>query len=64
MLADNNIPPPSSNLSTLTSKFQSVALDAGDLVALSGADTIGQAQCSSFKGRLYNDTNQGRAGHE
>ncbi|KAL2333049.1 hypothetical protein Fmac_014262 [Flemingia macrophylla] len=32
-------------------------LDLEDLVALSGAHTIGFAQCSAFRNRIYNDTN-------
>ncbi|KAF3779561.1 Peroxidase 63 [Nymphaea thermarum] len=55
--ADNNLPSPFSSLATLISSFQSKGLNARDLVALSGAHTIGQAQCRFFKTRIYNDTN-------
>ncbi|RRT52018.1 hypothetical protein B296_00048580 [Ensete ventricosum] len=48
--ANNNIPPPSSSLSNLISKFSDLGLSTKDLVALSGAHTIGQARCISFIG--------------
>ncbi|KAI3858343.1 hypothetical protein MKX03_024667 [Papaver bracteatum] len=50
--ANNNIPAPNSDLKTLITKFQSVGLDYTDMVALSGAHTIGQARCSSFSSSL------------
>ncbi|KAI3894489.1 hypothetical protein MKX03_013820 [Papaver bracteatum] len=50
--ANNNIPAPNSGLNTLIAKFQNVGLDYTDMVALSGAHTIGQARCSSFSSSL------------
>ncbi|MED6219096.1 Peroxidase 52 [Stylosanthes scabra] len=55
--ANNQIPSPFSDLSTLTSMFSAKGLTARDLTALSGAHTIGQAQCQFFKNRIYNETN-------
>eukprot|EP00253_Pinus_taeda_P008806 PITA_08806 len=52
--ANNNIPSFTSNFSTLRSSFQSQGLSIKDMFALSGAHTIGQAQCSSFRARIYN----------
>ncbi|CAL9118302.1 unnamed protein product [Musa textilis] len=55
--ANNNIPPPSSSLSNLISKFSAQGLSRQEMVALAGAHTIGQARCISFRSRIYNDTN-------
>ncbi|CAL9189857.1 peroxidase 4 [Musa acuminata AAA Group] len=55
--ANNNIPPPSSSLSNLISKFSAQGLSRQDMVALAGAHTIGQARCISFRSRIYNDNN-------
>ncbi|XP_021716320.1 peroxidase P7-like [Chenopodium quinoa] len=54
--ANNGIPPPSSSLSSLISRFQSHGLSAKDMVALSGAHTIGQARCTTFRAHIYNET--------
>ncbi|KAK7276104.1 hypothetical protein RIF29_17237 [Crotalaria pallida] len=51
------IPPPFSTLSNLISRFQAVGLSARDMVALSGAHTIGKARCTIYRDRIYNDTN-------
>nr|XP_043610003.1 peroxidase P7-like [Erigeron canadensis] len=51
------IPPPQSTLSNLINRFQAVGLSAKDMVALSGAHTIGRARCTTFRARIYNDTN-------
>ncbi|KAI3682527.1 hypothetical protein L1987_82569 [Smallanthus sonchifolius] len=51
------IPPPTSTLSNLINRFQAVGLSAKDMVALSGSHTIGQARCTTFRARIYNDTN-------
>ena len=55
--ANNEIPGPTSNLSTLTSMFAAKGLTARDLTVLSGGHTIGQAQCQFFRTRIYNETN-------
>ncbi|XP_010256947.1 PREDICTED: peroxidase 4-like [Nelumbo nucifera] len=55
--ANNNIPPPTSNLNNLISSFQSKGLSTKDMVALSGGHTIGQARCTNFRARIYNESN-------
>ncbi|KAL0367814.1 UNVERIFIED_CONTAM: Peroxidase 40 [Sesamum radiatum] len=50
--ANNNIPGPNSDVATLVSKFENVGLSLQDLVALSGAHTMGKARCSSFSARI------------
>ncbi|KAL6870582.1 hypothetical protein ACP4OV_014430 [Aristida adscensionis] len=55
--ANNNIPPPTSGLANLTSLFAAQGLSQKDMVALSGAHTIGLARCTNFRDHIYNDTN-------
>ncbi|KAL2937424.1 Peroxidase 52 [Bienertia sinuspersici] len=55
--ANTNLPPPTANLSTLISMFATQGLNARDMTALSGAHTIGQARCTTFRDHIYNDTN-------
>ncbi|KAJ1401130.1 Secretory peroxidase [Sesbania bispinosa] len=55
--ANNGIPPPTSNLNQLISRFNALGLSTKDLVALSGGHTIGQARCTNFRARIYNETN-------
>ncbi|KAL6535673.1 Peroxidase 40 [Orobanche minor] len=55
--ANNNIPGPNSDLATLVSRFQSLGLSLQDMVALSGAHTMGKSRCSNFIARLNNDNN-------
>ncbi|KAK2386617.1 peroxidase P7 [Trifolium repens] len=51
------IPPPTSNLNNLISTFKAQGLSAKDMVALSGAHTIGKSRCTSFRNHIYNDSN-------
>ncbi|XP_017698759.2 cationic peroxidase 1-like [Phoenix dactylifera] len=55
--ANSDIPSPTSDLSVLISNFSKKGLSTIDMVALSGAHTIGQARCTVFRTRIYNETN-------
>ncbi|KZV14728.1 peroxidase 40-like [Dorcoceras hygrometricum] len=55
--ANNNIPAPNSDVHTLLSKFQNVGLSLQDMVALSGAHTMGKARCFTFNGRISSGSN-------
>nr|AKN79300.1 peroxidase 7 [Betula platyphylla] len=55
--ANSNIPAPTLDLSGLITSFSNKGLTANELVALSGAHTIGQARCTTFRARAYNETN-------
>ncbi|CAA3012351.1 cationic peroxidase 1-like [Olea europaea subsp. europaea] len=55
--ANNNIPAPTLNLNGLISAFSNKGFTAKEMVALSGAHTIGQARCTTFRARLYNEAN-------
>ncbi|CAL4970365.1 unnamed protein product [Urochloa decumbens] len=48
-LANSDLPSPASDLATLISAFGNKGLSARDLTALSGAHTIGFAQCQNFR---------------
>ncbi|CAN0903303.1 Peroxidase 52 [Linum grandiflorum] len=55
--ANAQIPAPGSSLGTITNLFTNKGLTARDVTILSGAHTIGQARCTTFRQRIYNDTN-------
>ncbi|OEL33584.1 Peroxidase 70 [Dichanthelium oligosanthes] len=55
-LANSDLQSPASNLSTLVMAFGNKGLSARDMTALSGAHTIGYAQCKNFHSHIYNDT--------
>ncbi|XP_057772534.1 peroxidase 4-like [Salvia miltiorrhiza] len=55
--ANSALPPPTSSLNNLITLFSAVGLSTKDMVVLSGAHTIGKARCTSFKGRIYNESN-------
>ncbi|XP_038902641.1 peroxidase P7-like [Benincasa hispida] len=56
-VANRNLPPPFFSFSQLLSNFQSHGLDIKDLVVLSAGHTLGNARCTTFRTRIYNDTN-------
>ncbi|KAB2010078.1 hypothetical protein ES319_D10G211200v1 [Gossypium barbadense] len=51
------IPRPNLNISALVSSFDTQGLSLKDLVALSGAHTIGLAKCETFRAHIHNDSN-------
>ncbi|KAL5984634.1 hypothetical protein ACLOJK_041254 [Asimina triloba] len=55
--AQRDLPRFTDSLQTLISNFGNKGLSARDMVALSGAHTIGQAKCSTFRTRVYNGSN-------
>jgi peroxidase len=55
--ANSNIPAPTLNLSGLISAFSNKGFTANEMVALSGSHTIGQARCTVFRTRIYNENN-------
>nr|GLL18143.1 lignin-forming anionic peroxidase-like [Ipomoea trifida] len=48
-----DLPSPFDNLDRLISSFASKGLNTRDMVALSGAHTLGQARCFLFRDRIY-----------
>ncbi|KAE9591581.1 hypothetical protein Lal_00038751 [Lupinus albus] len=59
-LANQNLPSPFSTLDQLKSAFAAQGLNTTDLVALSGAHTIGRSRCTFVTSRLYNFSNSGK----
>ncbi|RLN24392.1 peroxidase 72-like [Panicum miliaceum] len=59
--SNNDIPAPNNTLPTIITKFKRQGLDVADVVALSGAHTIGLSRCTSFRQRLYNQSGNGMA---
>ncbi|KAF8687691.1 hypothetical protein HU200_042614 [Digitaria exilis] len=55
--ANTNLPGPGSSLATLITMFGNKNLTARDMTALSGAHTIGRAQCQFFRSRVYTERN-------
>ncbi|XVE74606.1 hypothetical protein DITRI_Ditri12bG0030900 [Diplodiscus trichospermus] len=54
-LASSQLPRFTDSLQSLIDLFGSKGLSARDMVALSGSHTIGQAQCVTFRGRIYSN---------
>ncbi|KAJ9545072.1 hypothetical protein OSB04_024779 [Centaurea solstitialis] len=57
VVANANIPSPFMDLPALIENFENQGLDEDDLVVLSGAHTLGFAQCRTFRDRIYSQTN-------
>ncbi|XP_041018488.1 peroxidase 72-like [Juglans microcarpa x Juglans regia] len=57
--SNNNIPAPNNTFQTILTKFKRQGLNVVDLVVLSGSHTIGNARCTSFRQRLYNQSGNG-----
>ncbi|XP_076912843.1 cationic peroxidase 1-like [Bidens hawaiensis] len=55
--ANVSIPSPFMDSPALIKNFEDQGLDEEDLVVLSGAHTLGFAQCRTFRPRIYSDTN-------
>ncbi|XP_044479050.1 lignin-forming anionic peroxidase-like [Mangifera indica] len=60
--ANSQLPGFGDSLNTLISLFKAKGLSARDMVALSGSHTIGQAQCFTFRTRIYNNASDINAG--
>ncbi|WCJ33747.1 Peroxidase superfamily protein [Euphorbia peplus] len=56
-LATSDLPKFTDSVRVLIFRFERKGLTARDMVALSGSHTLGQAQCVTFRGRIYNETN-------
>ncbi|XWS63703.1 hypothetical protein CRYUN_Cryun06bG0124400 [Craigia yunnanensis] len=54
--ANSTIPAPTLSRSGLISAFSNKGFTAKEMVALSGSHTIGQARCTTFRTRIYNET--------
>ncbi|XP_052205548.1 lignin-forming anionic peroxidase-like [Diospyros lotus] len=54
-LAESDLPSFQSSLDQLISNFAAKGLSARDMVALSGAHTLGQARCLTFRDRIYSN---------
>ncbi|XP_020595832.1 cationic peroxidase 1-like [Phalaenopsis equestris] len=55
--ANTDIPAPTLDLSALISAFSKKGLSTKDMISLAGAHTIGQARCTTFRSRIYNESN-------
>ncbi|XP_031493494.1 peroxidase P7-like [Nymphaea colorata] len=55
--ANTSIPPPTGSLDQLITSFHAQGLSVQDMVALSGAHTIGLARCTNFRNRTYHEKN-------
>ncbi|GJM90703.1 hypothetical protein PR202_ga07008 [Eleusine coracana subsp. coracana] len=52
-----DLPGPDSDIPALIAAFAAKGLTSRDLAALSGAHTVGEARCASFRTRVYCDAN-------
>ena len=52
-----NLPSPHDNFTTLVSEFEKHGLNARDMIALSGAHTVGMAKCKNYRDRVNDYAN-------
>ncbi|KAF5195685.1 Peroxidase [Thalictrum thalictroides] len=55
--ANNDLPLANENLNVLLGKFSRKGFNPREMVALSGAHTVGKARCLVYRDRIYNDAN-------
>ncbi|XP_068638944.1 peroxidase P7-like [Aristolochia californica] len=55
--ANSDLPGRDDDLDVIIPKFSRKGFSAREMVALSGAHTVGQARCLNFRNRIYNETN-------
>ncbi|XP_061368523.1 cationic peroxidase 1-like isoform X2 [Gastrolobium bilobum] len=55
--ANSDLPAQTLDLSGLITSFSNQGFTTNEMVTLSGAHTIGQARCTKFRTRIYNETN-------
>ncbi|GMH15228.1 hypothetical protein Nepgr_017069 [Nepenthes gracilis] len=55
--ANTDLPSPFLNLSGLMAAFRKKNFTAEEMVTASGAHTFGDARCTNFRARIYNETN-------
>jgi peroxidase len=55
--ANIDLPSPASSVGALITAFANKGLSATDMTALSGAHSIGFAQCKNYRSHIYNDAN-------
>ncbi|GJN34329.1 hypothetical protein PR202_gb22979 [Eleusine coracana subsp. coracana] len=58
--ADAYLPSPHANLTKLLDAFATHGLDGQDMVALSGAHTVGMARCQNYRARVYGYDGEGK----
>lgn len=56
-MANTNLHPPTTDLGNFVTSFAGKGLSPTDLVVLTGAHTVGVAQCTNFRSRLYGESN-------
>ncbi|XP_062227618.1 peroxidase P7-like [Phragmites australis] len=59
--ADYGLPRPNDTVTALIDTFGKYGLDARDMAALSGAHTVGMAQCINYRDRVYGYNGEGGA---
>ncbi|OIW07429.1 hypothetical protein TanjilG_19270 [Lupinus angustifolius] len=56
-IANSDLPGPTLDLNSLITSFSNKGFTSQELVALSGAHTIGKARCKLFRTRIFNESN-------